>query len=110
MRRRRREAAPRSREPRPRRCLKFANETAPLPQAESPSLHLQLDALDGVALRVLEMSSPVRGELVLLAPVGEWCTALEHLELHVRDFGVVAVGELSVGVVIGDADEVLPAR
>src|SRR5205807_6130858 len=63
-----------------------------------------------LALRVLEVRTTVRVKLVLLAPGLPRTVAAEDLDLHVGDLGVVAVGELAVRVVVGDADEVLLAR
>src|SRR4029453_566071 len=88
----------------------LASETALRREGWPSSLYLQRNTLDRFALRVLEVRPTVGEELILLAPVGERRTALEDLERHVRDFGVVTVGELAVGIVIGDADEILSAR
>src|SRR4051812_19317453 len=72
------------------------------------SRDLQLDAVDRRALRVLEVRAPVRAQLPPLPPVPRRLG--EALEPHVGALGVVAIRELPVGIVIGDADEVLAAR
>src|SRR4051794_40413646 len=89
-----------------------ATETAPPRRAARSrppgSRDLQLDAVDRRALRILEVRAPVRAQLVHLHPVAR--PLAEPLEPHVGDLGVVAIRELPVGIVIGDADEVLAAR
>src|SRR5438874_9063095 len=80
-----------------RRCRRRARRVA------RRSLHLYLHAFDRVTLGVLEVRPPVGAKLVALPPPPSRSGALPQLEPHVRDLGVVAVGELAIRIVIGDA-------
>ena len=66
---------------------------------------------DGLALRVFEVGAAGGDERLEQAPAaGPGPVALPDAEAQRGDLAVVAIGQLPVGVVVGDADERLARR